>query len=265
MILVEGGSFIMGDHYNEGNEDELPLHNVNLDSFLISKYEITQHQFKSVLGFNPAHNRKKNYPVETINFFEIIKFCNALSFEEGLIPHYSIAGQTHPDSLQYEVEYIGGGYYKISELEFDWLANGYRLPTEAEWEYAARGGIFNSDNFRFSGCHTDEELPDFAWYGSDQGIKEVGRKNPNQIGLYDMTGNVWEICHDGYSADYYSISPENNPTGPDPESHLVMRGGDFLTDYLNCRVARRAMYFIEPTYMGQPVGFRIARSLNSVK
>ncbi len=130
----------------------------------------------------------------------------------------------------------------------------FRLPTEAEWEYAARGGN-QSKGYTYSGS---DNLEDVAWYTSNSGSKthEVATKSPNELGIYDMSGNVWEWCQDWYGSDYYSSSVTNNPKGPDSGSRRVGRGGCWGDDTWSCRVAGRSNGM--PTGKGSNVGFRLA-------
>ncbi len=138
----------------------------------------------------------------------------------------------------------------------NWDANGYRLPTEAEWEYAARGGN-QSQGYTYSGGNN---LDDVAWYGYNSGsvTHEVGTKQPNELGIYDMSGNVWEWCNDWYDGNYYSNSPIYNPKGPSSGSRRVRRGGGWSREPNCCRVADRDYDF--PTSSYGDLGFRIARS-----
>ena len=130
----------------------------------------------------------------------------------------------------------------------------FRLPTEAEWEFAARGGI-QSKSFTYSGSNT---IDDVAWYtsNSDSKTHEVATKTPNELGIYDMSGNVWEWCQDWYGSDYYSSSVVNNPTGPSSGSYRVYRGGRWGNSATNCRVANRN--YNTPTITGDYLGFRLA-------
>jgi len=133
MIFVQGGTFLMGDHYNEGFSNELPTHNVTVSSFYIGQYEVTQGEYQAIIGNNLVYDYGvgSNYPVYYVSWYDAVAYCNALSTAEGLTPCYSGSG---------------------TSITCDWNANGYRLPTEAEWEYAARGGTA-SDNadYRYSG------------------------------------------------------------------------------------------------------------------
>jgi len=237
MVFVEGGTFEMGDHFDEGDSDELPLHDVTLSSFFIGQYEVTQGEYEAVTGDTPAHSYGvgDDYPVYYVSWYYAVEYCNALSIQEGLIP-----------------------CYELSDWSCDFSADGYRLPTEAEWEYASRGGVNWTDNYKYSG--TTDNLGDYAWYISNSGYQthEVGTKLPNQLDIYDMSGNVYEWCNGWYSSSYYGSSPANNPTGPDNGSNRVARGGRWGENANYCRVADR--YSQDPGDSSHNIGFRILRA-----
>ncbi|MCF7913509.1 MAG: formylglycine-generating enzyme family protein [Candidatus Cloacimonetes bacterium] len=239
MTYVKGGTFEMGDHFQEGSSDELPVHDVTVSSFFIGIHEVTQGEYEASMGTNPAHNYGvgDEYPVYYVSWYDAVEYCNALSEQEGFTPCYD-----------------------LSDWSCDFEANGYRLPTEAEWEYAARGGENWTDNNRYSG--TTDELDDYAWYysNSDGQSHEAGTKLANQLGIYDMTGNVWEWCNDWYTGDYYGSSPAENPSGPALGSYRVNRGGSWYFNNSYCRVANRHYY--SPGFSYDSLGFRIARSSN---
>jgi formylglycine-generating enzyme len=243
MVYVEGGTFEMGDQFGDGNTDEVPLHNVTLSSFYMSSTEITQGMYEEMIGENPAqtYGVGDDYPVYYVNWFWATEFCNFLSVSEGLTPCYSNTG---------------------SARICDWNANGYRLPTEAEWEYAAKGGVHWEDNYKYSG--TTNDLTDYAWFDGNNtpfGCKEVGTKMPNQLGIYDMSGNVWEWCWDYYHPNYYGASPDANPHGPDNiEDYRIRRGGDWNHVAYRSRASHRAGTY--PHDDGADIGFRIARNAN---
>lgn len=211
MVYVEGGTFQMGS--NSGDSDEKPVHSVTVSSFYIGKYEVTQKQWTEVMGSNPADFKGDNRPVESISWYQAVEFCNKLSQKEGLTPAYTINGRN---------------------VTCNWNANGYRLPTEAEWEFAARGGN-KSKGFTYAGSNNIDEV---AWYDSNSGSKTqaVGTKKANELGLYDMSGNVWEWCWDWYGS--YSSGAKTNPRGPSG-SYRVLRGGSWYSSALYCRSAFR--------------------------
>ncbi|MCF7911610.1 MAG: formylglycine-generating enzyme family protein [Candidatus Cloacimonetes bacterium] len=238
MAFVKGGSFEMGDHFNEGGDEELPVHEVTINSFYIGKYEVKQGEYESVMGSNPANNHGvgDNYPVYSVTWINAAEYCNTLSILYGLTPCYN-----------------------QSDWSCDFSADGYRLPTEAEWEYAARGGINWTDDYKYSG--TTIMLSNYAWFGGELNSPrhEVGTKFPNQLDIYDMSGNVWEWCYDLYSENYFQSSSVNNPIGHVIRANHVIRGGCSTNDAHSCRVARRGY---ECANSGRNcIGFRIVRRL----
>jgi formylglycine-generating enzyme required for sulfatase activity len=231
MIYVEGGTFQMGS--TNGGSSEQPIHTVTVSSFLIGKYEVTQKEWQEVMGYNPSYSEGDNRPVESITWYDAVEFCNKLSEKEGLTPAYTING---------------------FDVSCNWSANGYRLPTEAEWEYAAKGGK-KSKNYKYSGS---DNIDDVAWYdaNSDGRSHDVGTKAPNELGIYDMSGNVWEWCWDWYGS--YSSSPSSNPRGPNSGSSRVDRGGSWSYYDGSCRVAYRN--YRSPGDSLDVFGFRIVRT-----
>ncbi|MCK4654124.1 MAG: SUMF1/EgtB/PvdO family nonheme iron enzyme [Candidatus Cloacimonetes bacterium] len=236
MIFTQGGTFDMGDHYNEGDSDELPVHSVTLDDFYIGKFEVTQAEYEAVVGSNPSYLSGDDLPVEQVSWYDAVMFCNLKSQQEGLTECYN-----------------------LSYWSCDFDADGYRLPTEAEWEYAARGGINWTDNFRYSGCHEIGDLPDYAWYDSNSSNQThpVGTKLPNQLGIHDMSGNVSEWCYDWYDSTYYTSGSSINPQGPDSGDWRVLRGGNRGDNDNRCRVANRFADY--PINSQRYYGFRIVR------
>ncbi|NLO44846.1 MAG: formylglycine-generating enzyme family protein [Candidatus Cloacimonetes bacterium] len=234
MIFVEGGRFMMGS--NGEHDWENSVHEVTLSSFWISKYEVTQKEWQEVMGTNPSHFKGNNLPVEYVSWYDVIEYCNKLSIKEGLTPCYSGSGDS---------------------ISCNWNANGFRLPTEAEWEYAARGGN-KSRAYNYSGSNT---LGDVAWYDDNSGgkIHPVGMKSPNELGLYDMSGNVFEWCWDWYDSSYYNKSPKRDPRGAASGNRKVLRGGSWCNFGNYCRVALR--YDGTPSNGRSIIGFRVSRAI----
>lgn len=238
MVFVKGGQL----KRPIGGSDTIVLF---INNFYISKYETTQMEWDEIMGYN--HSRFKNYrrPVERITWYEAIEYCNRKSLIEGLTPVYSING------------YYIGINWAAAPIECDWEANGYRLPTEAEWEYAAKGGE-KSKGYIFSGGNNDKKV---AWHYGNSKMKThfIGRKTPNELGLYDMSGNVWEYCWDFYDSSYY-YAPDtlNNPRGPQSGSNIVIRGGSWYDPDSFSRLSYRTGVF--PTTRENYIGFRVVRT-----
>jgi len=225
LVFVKGSTFSMGS--NEYDYDEKPIHQVTLNDFYIGKYEVTQKQWRDIMGNNPSNFAGcDNCPVEKVSWNEVQIFIKKLNQKTG---------------------------------------KNYRLPTEAEWEYAARGGN-KSNNFKYSGSNNYDKV---SWYDksssdkgekpSGYGTKPIGTKDSNELGIYDMSGNVWEWCSDMYSKKYYRKSPQNNPQGSLSSPNRVSRGGSWSNDPLLCRVANRLNGFPDGSYYN--LGFRLVLSI----
>ena len=216
MVYVPGGMFTMGatsEQESDAYDDEKPAHSVTLSGYYIGKYEVTQAQWKAVMGSNPSHFKGDNLPVELVSWDDVQTFIKKLNQMTG---------------------------------------KSYRLPTEAEWEYAARGGS-NSSGYKYSGS---DNIHSVAWYSvnSDDTTHPVGRNTPNELGIYDMSGNVYEWCHD-WSGSYSSAS-QRNPQGPASGSFHVYRGGGWSHYDRDCRVSRRS--YGKPDSRFDYLGFRLA-------
>ena len=216
-VLVAGGSFDMGCTREQRDcESDEPVHWVTLSSYYIGQYEVTQAQWRAVMGDNPSYFEGCDQcPVEQVSWEEVQEFIRRLNQRTGL---------------------------------------NYRLPTEAEWEFAARGGN-NSKRFQYAGSNNLDEV---GWYRSNSEDKThpVGQKKRNELGLYDMSGNVWEWCQDWYG-DYPS-SAQTNPTGPATGAYRVGRGGSWSYGPRHCRVANRNGG--DPGDRYGLLGFRLART-----
>lgn len=199
MIFVEGGTFRMGATEEQGSDvhsDERPVHSVTLDSYYIAECEVTQAQWRAIMGNNPSHHSGDSRPVENISWNEAQAFCQ-----------------------------------KLSEI----TGRKYTLPTEAQWEYAARGGN-KSKSYKYSGSNY---LDSVAWYkeNSNDETHNVKQKLANELGLYDMSGNVWEWCSDIFGS--YSSSSQINPNGSSNGNNRVERGVGYNCNANGCRVSYR--------------------------
>lgn len=233
MIAVAGGTFHNGTS------------NVTLSSFHIGKYEVTQAEYQAVMGTNPSYfSGNPNRPVERVSWFNAIEYCNRRSMQEGLTPCYSYSTYgTNPSNWPAGWNTTSANHTNVS---CNWSANGYRLPTEMEWMYAAKGGN-QSQGYTYSGSNT---IGNVAWYYSNSSDRtwDVGLKDPNELGTFDMSGNVWEWVWDIYGS--YPSGNQTNPTGPTSGSHRVFRGGDWSNDANSCTVSFRNADFATSTYLG---------------
>jgi formylglycine-generating enzyme required for sulfatase activity len=259
MVYVDGGTLTLGSNFVQDNEG--PLHDVTVSTFLMSPYEVPQALYEEVMGVNPSHYPwGPSMPVEMVSWLDAVKFCNALSARDSLMPCYTIVNELVPI------------------VSLDTAKDGYRLPTEAEWEFAARGGIYGY-GYTYAGSNYADDV---AWHDTNSGgtPHPVGELQPNEIGLYDMSGNVMEWCWDGYDyesrdggatyhAFYYlwletQYPPVLDPLGPNDYyydaagaySTVVLRGGSYNSSDWT-RVSARTGDYNDGTYWD--VGFRVVR------
>ena len=247
IVRISGGSFMMGDKWGDGESDEKPLHRVTFTySFYIGKHEVTFEEYDAfcdALGRDKPSDwnwgRARN-SVILVSWWDAIAYCNWLSISEGFPEAYDGAGNL--------LDKDGNPTSDVTKV------TGYRLPTEAEWEYAASGGPAGNE-YRYSGSATSDDV---AWSNSNSSGKthEIGTKLPNEQGIYDMSGNVWEWCSDSYES-YLSLERTNpcSNTG----NLKVARGGSWNDHLSYVRLAKRIA--IPTDYKNIDLGFRIARTV----
>ncbi|MBR4730164.1 MAG: SUMF1/EgtB/PvdO family nonheme iron enzyme [Prevotella sp.] len=224
MVMVNGGTFMMGATDGWGYDNERPIHSVTLSSFMISKYEVTQQLWQIVMDENPSTVQGDNLPVNNISWDDCLAFIAKLNEKTG---------------------------------------RTYRLATEAEWEFAARGGTAGKDlgegnGYQYSGGYQNiTSMDSYVWNSdnSDNTIHPVGTKSPNELGLYDMSGNVCEYVQD-YHSSAYPEEAQHNPLGPESGDKRVYRGGSYTRPTWQCRLASR--FGISPSNKGEECGLRLA-------
>lgn len=216
MVNVQGGKFDMGD--DSAAMDRRPAHSVILKNFSIGTYEVTQAQWKAVMGNNPSAYKCDDCPVTNVSWNDIQQFIT-----------------------------------KLNEM----TGKHYRLPTEAEWEFAARGGK-NEKTEHMKKYSGREVLQYIAWFNRNSNDHQhpVGKKRSNELGIHDMTGNVEEWTNDWYGKDYFSRRDVNDPQGPSGGTSKVVRGGSWQSEKDEVSVTRRAAY--TPDTKAVSLGFRLA-------
>jgi formylglycine-generating enzyme required for sulfatase activity len=261
--LIPAGEFQMGQ-----NGIATPVHAVNVSAFYMGKYEVTKEEWDAVRAWGLANGysdlpagggKAANHPVHSINWYDMVKWCNARSQKEGLSPCYTVSGAVYKTGQ--------------SAPDCNWSTNGYRLPTEAEWEKAARGGMSgklfpwstdtithsqanysSSSSYAYDVSQTRGNHPTYA-VGGEPYSSPVGSFSPNGYGLYDMAGNMWEWCWDWWGS--YAADAQTDPRGPASGSYRVFRGGGWysLADYGRCAYRN----YSDPPYAYDSYGFRLAR------
>ena len=247
MVFVQGGSFSMGS--NDDGDDAKPIHSVTVSSFYMGKYELTVGEFRKFIN---ATNYKTSAEQEGwSNIWTGSKFDK----QNGVTWEFDSYGFKRPPTQ--DIQPVIHVSWDDATRYCQWLSSQtgkvYRLPTEAEWEYAARGGS-KSNGYAYSGSN---DISSVAWYSdnSNSQTHQGGQKQANELGIYDMSGNVWEWCQDWYDKDYYASSPTENPQGPSTGSFRVYRGGSWSFPAQSCRVAFRDSY--TPGIRGDFLGFRL--------
>ncbi|MFN6017434.1 MAG: SUMF1/EgtB/PvdO family nonheme iron enzyme [Verrucomicrobiota bacterium] len=272
--LIQSGDSIMGNSVTaDADISNAPLRTVTLDSFFISKHEITKGDWDNVRSWGtengyditPGLGKASNHPVQKVSWHDVVKWCNARSEMEGLTPAY------YTDDAQTTI--YKTGTVDVTNAQVKWTANGYRLPTEAEWEKAARGGL-SGKRFPWGDTISHSQANYFRdpYYNYDKST--TGTYHPtyriglppytspaetfgaNNYGLHNMAGNVREWCWDRYGN--YDLGNQSNPRGFDSGTNRVCRGGSFDGNASTCRVAYRDYNFSGDSFYD--VGFRVVRS-----
>ncbi len=271
MVHIPGGSFTMGNSVSEDTLSDAPPVTVNVSDFFMAKHEVTTALWRSVRTWGLAHGysdlgagafKGAEYPIHSITWYDMVKWCNALSEMQGLTPVYSVND---------EVMKTG-----TSVPTAEWSANGYRLPTEAEWEKAARGGVTDKRfvwgdiivhylaNYSSHVSRTYDVSPTRGTHPTyltpfQPFSSPVGSFPANSFGLFDMAGNSWEFCWDRYGAASYQDGA-TDPRGAESGTGRVLRGGSWKDRADTCRLAFR--FAASPTVTDNSLGFRVARSVS---
>ena len=275
MLLIPFGPFQMGDNFFEIGNDTLPVHTVFVSAFFMDKFEVNRELWLDVYSWAIGHGYSlsggsaltSNHPIQTITWYDAVKWCNARSEKGGLAPVY------FTDASQTTVYRTGN--LNLTNAAVKWTANGYRLPTEAEWEKAARGGVAgrrypwgntvsgSNANYSPSGDPFESSNPQTTPVGYyNGGQTPAGVDMANGYGLYDMAGNIWEWCWDYYDGTYYGQAGATTTDTRGPTivgGNRVLRGGAWndTTTYMRC--AQRDSY--TPTTANYNIGFRCVRGL----
>ena len=277
-VTVAGSTVVGGDKFKVGDNTGCFVagRTVTITTFFMSDHEVTQAEYQAVMGSNPSYfdgssgkevatgEIQANRPVETVSWYDALVYCNKKSMADGLTPCYTINGSTNP-AVWGAVPTSSDATWNAATCNFN--ANGYRLPTEAEWEYAALGGsngVSTADPTDYAGTNTESNIGNYAWYltnsGVDSGTRtthEVKKKAANSLGLYDMSGNVWEWCWDWYG----SLDSSTAVTGASSDTYRINRGGSYRhSAENNCSVAFRNRCYPGRRY--DYVGFRVVRTAN---
>ncbi|MBQ9238395.1 MAG: formylglycine-generating enzyme family protein [Treponema sp.] len=258
LLFINGGTFQMGS--STGMADERPVHSVTLSNFLMDNYQTTQESWQEVMGTNPSYfainpaplEIQLRRPVERISQYDAFVYCNRRSVKEGFTPCYVIKGT---DNCQDWGDVPLSADPEWNNVYCRWDADGYRLPTEAEWEYAARSGQTANAPHR----STDEE----AWNKDNSGMitHGVGLKKPNQFGLYDMFGNVWEWCWDSYTSyTEDACSDPHEQAVSDISIDRIGRGGAWNAEPSDCTPFFRNGG--SPAARYSFIGMRVVRSIS---
>ncbi len=264
-VLVQGGTFknTNANYYGKS---------VTISSFYIGKNEVSQKEWIEVMGSNPSEFVGDNFPVEMVSWYDCVEYCNKRSMKEGLRPYYNIDKNKEDPNNERDPNFEGDLDTVKWTVTINAGANGYRLPTEAEWEFAAGGGQV-SKSYTYSGSNDVDQV---AWYWRNSGdkyligdwlwpvlennhnkTKSVGGKKPNELGLYDMSGNVREWCWDWYGDLKINVA---DPKGSSSGYGRVWKGGGWIGADFCCASSFRGSLAANGT--GPDQGFRLCCSPN---
>lgn len=280
MVLIPGGGFQMGTPNSaDGGSVELPVHTVSVSRFYMDRYEVKKQLWDDVRAWGLTHGytdipagsgKGATHPVQSISWYSMVKWCNARSEKENLVPCYYTTDAQTPAAI-YKT-----GNVNVTNAQVKWSSIGYRLPTEAEWEKAARGGsnaqrfpwgptiTHSQANYESSTIHSYDTSPTRGYHptyavNGTPYTSPVGSFAPNGYGLYDMAGNVNEWCWDWYGSSYYNTSPSTDPQGPPSGSNRVLRGGSWYISAFYCRAAGRNGFASPDRPYNFDYGFRCVR------